>query len=260
MCAPPSRDHATVNRVPRWRPGSLTARSADEAAPGDGREVRQDSPFPGGDEPSVWVQHDKENPNEAKDVAGGRVPRSGGHHGTWPRRRPHRTRAVPSRSAGEAIPVAECNGVSSLFTFEMRGSLDGCWYTTAIDVVQATSSGVYQERGTETFVGCLVENGVELACGTFDTTYKFSAKFAPDGSEIHGRCQHPLTGRQRADSPTPPDGSTSRTRWRPGASSIEATSTSAEIGASSAGNESRLSPGSRDSGRSQPHFLRVRRR
>ncbi len=28
--------------------------------------------------------------------------------------------------------------------------------------------------------------------GTFTTTYKFEAKFAPDGSEIHGRCQHPI--------------------------------------------------------------------
>ncbi len=93
---------------------------------------------------------------------------------------------------GEAIPVDTCNGLSSLFTFEMTGSLVGCWYTNGYEVVQNTRSGVYQERGTETFVGCLVEDGVEVACGSFDTTYKFTAKFAPDGAEIHGRCQHPL--------------------------------------------------------------------
>ena len=31
--------------------------------------------------------------------------------------------------------------------------------------------------------------------GTFATTYKFSSKWAPDvstGSEVHGRCQHPI--------------------------------------------------------------------
>ena len=103
-------------------------------------------------------------------------------------------RGGTSQIGGEAILVDTCDGQSSLFTFEMTGSLVGCWYTTHADVVQATPSGVYQERGTETFVGCLVEDGVEVACGTFDTTYKFTAKFAPDFTEIHGRCQHPLAG------------------------------------------------------------------
>lgn len=69
----------------------------------------------------------------------------------------------------------------------MDGDLEGCWYIHGWDVVQETPSGIYQERGTETFVGCM-----GTVCGSFDTTYKFTAKFAADGSELHGRCQHPI--------------------------------------------------------------------
>jgi hypothetical protein len=47
---------------------------------------------------------------------------------------------------------------------------------------------VYLETGQEIFVGSLDEGPV----GTFTTTYKFESKIAPDGSEIHGRCQHPI--------------------------------------------------------------------
>jgi len=83
----------------------------------------------------------------------------------------------------------DCTEIPSLFTIKMSGDLVGCWYTTAYDVVQETPSGVYMERGTETFVGCLADG---TTCGTFSTTYKFTAKFAPSGAEIHGRCQHPI--------------------------------------------------------------------
>ena len=69
----------------------------------------------------------------------------------------------------------------------MQGSLTGCWYTDIHDV-KTTPSGVYLERGAELFVGTL-DGG---KTGTFTTTYRFEAKFAPDGAEIHGRCQHPL--------------------------------------------------------------------
>jgi len=85
-----------------------------------------------------------------------------------------------------------CNEISSLFTLKMEegdGDLVGCWYTDTLEVVQETKSGVYQERGTETFIGCLADG---ITCGSFSTTYKFTAKFAADGSEIHGRCQHPI--------------------------------------------------------------------
>ncbi len=82
-----------------------------------------------------------------------------------------------------------CTELPSLFTMTMTGDLVGCWYTDTIDYVSETPSGVYQERGTETFVGCTADGSM---CGTFSTTYKFTAKFAEDGSQLHGRCQHPI--------------------------------------------------------------------
>ena len=72
---------------------------------------------------------------------------------------------------------------------ELTGSLYGCWYTYVSDF-RLHPSGTYQETGTETFVGCL--NG--SACGTFNTMYTFTAKFTPEFAEIHGRCQHAITG------------------------------------------------------------------
>ena len=78
------------------------------------------------------------------------------------------------------------------FTQVMTGSLDGCWYThieTTKD--NGAPSGVYIESGKEIFVGSL--NGGPK--GTFTTTYQFESKWDPDvktGSEVHGRCQHPI--------------------------------------------------------------------
>ncbi|CAM4136286.1 hypothetical protein [Deinococcus marmoris] len=69
----------------------------------------------------------------------------------------------------------------------LSGSLQGCWYTE-IDSFKTTPSGIYLETGREVFVGRL--NGGPV--GVFTTTYKFEGKFAPDGTEIFGRCQHPL--------------------------------------------------------------------
>jgi hypothetical protein len=72
----------------------------------------------------------------------------------------------------------------------MTGSLTGCWYTNILTSRQI-SSGVYLETGQELFVGSL--NGG--AAGTFGTTYRFESKWDPDaatGTEIRGRCQHPI--------------------------------------------------------------------
>jgi hypothetical protein len=78
------------------------------------------------------------------------------------------------------------------FTIVMTGSLVGCWYTDIVIAIDHGSpSGIYQERGQEIFVGSL-DGGPE---GTFATTYKFNSKWDPDvstGSEVHGRCQHPI--------------------------------------------------------------------
>ena len=69
------------------------------------------------------------------------------------------------------------------------GSLDGCWYTY-VSASKFNPSGTYIEQGSEIFVGCL--NGT--TCGTFETTYTFTAKYVDDtfAEEIHGRCQHPI--------------------------------------------------------------------
>ena len=71
------------------------------------------------------------------------------------------------------------------------GSLQGCWYTY-VSASQFNPSGTYIEQGTEIFVGCL--NGT--TCGTFETTYTFTAKYVDDSflEEIHGRCHHPIVG------------------------------------------------------------------
>src|SRR3954470_10173837 len=82
-------------------------------------------------------------------------------------------------------PLVE--GYDSYPPLVVSGDLDGCWYTH-IEFVKVTNSGVYLETGRELFVGS-VDGG---PLGTFTTTYRFEAKYAPDGSEIIGRCQHPL--------------------------------------------------------------------
>jgi hypothetical protein len=83
----------------------------------------------------------------------------------------------------------ECTEIPSFFTMRIDGDLVGCWYNHGWVVTVETPSGAYQERGTETFVGCLADG---TTCGTFSTTYTFTAKYAPDGSEIRGACQHPI--------------------------------------------------------------------
>jgi len=78
------------------------------------------------------------------------------------------------------------------FTQVMTGSLVGCWYTNIENTKDnGAPSGVYIESGEEVFVGRL-NGGPE---GTFATTYQFESKWDPDvstGSEVHGRCQHPI--------------------------------------------------------------------
>ena len=74
----------------------------------------------------------------------------------------------------------------------ITGDLEGCWYTKVVSSKDnGAPSGVYIESGEEVFVGSLNDGPV----GTFATTYKFESKWDPDvstGSEVHGRCQHPI--------------------------------------------------------------------
>jgi hypothetical protein len=108
---------------------------------------------------------------------------------------PGSAQAATNQLSGEAsydaatcpAPPAGYEEFVSYPGLDMTGSLDGCLYTRA-DPAHQTPSGVYLETGEEVFVGRL-NGGPE---GTFATTYRFEAKFEPDGTEIRGRCQHPI--------------------------------------------------------------------
>jgi hypothetical protein len=95
-------------------------------------------------------------------------------------------------TTGECGPPPSGYADFTDFTMVITGDLDGCWYTkveTSKD--NGAPSGVYLETGEEVFVGSL--NGGPV--GTFATTYRFESKWDPDvstGSEVHGRCQHPI--------------------------------------------------------------------
>ena len=85
----------------------------------------------------------------------------------------------------------QCPGLAGFTSYAplvLTGSLEGCLYTN-VETTKLTPSGVYLESGEEVFVGSL-NGGPE---GSFATTYKFEAKYDPDGSEVHGRCQHPIS-------------------------------------------------------------------
>ena len=89
-------------------------------------------------------------------------------------------------------PPAEYADFVSYPPLLMSGSLEGCWYTR-VDTVKdnGAPSGVYLETGREVFVGSLDGGPV----GVFVTTYRFESKWDPDvstGSELRGRCQHPI--------------------------------------------------------------------
>jgi hypothetical protein len=69
------------------------------------------------------------------------------------------------------------------------GDLEGCLYTF-VETGDCSPSGTYRETGTETFVGSYLGEP-----GTFETTYKFEAKYEDCPNligEIFGRCQHPI--------------------------------------------------------------------
>ena len=114
--------------------------------------------------------------------------------------------AMPAFAAGKgAITVrgdqliegADACPETSLGTYLMKGDLVGCWYTDTFEVVSENPGGGFRASGTEHFVGCVDTDG-NGTCdagepyGRFNTTFKFSAKYAPTGEEIHGRCHHPL--------------------------------------------------------------------
>jgi hypothetical protein len=75
-------------------------------------------------------------------------------------------------------------GVGADYALIMTGDLDGCLYEFIVPQ-KTTPSGIYLETGTELFVA-------SDGSGTFETTYRFEAKYDLAGGEIFGRCQHPI--------------------------------------------------------------------
>ena len=79
-----------------------------------------------------------------------------------------------------------CNdpgGEGDDYALILTGDLEGCLYTF-VETAKSSPSGTYLETGTELFVA-------SDGSGTFETTYRFEAKYGPAG-EIFGRCQHPI--------------------------------------------------------------------
>ncbi|MBI2777787.1 MAG: hypothetical protein HYX57_11080 [Chloroflexi bacterium] len=77
--------------------------------------------------------------------------------------------------------------------YAMTGSLTGCWWVLTFESTSDPDKSHYRATGEELFEGCLGD-----VCGTFSTTYSFTAKtdgpWADGAPEIHGRCHHPVTG------------------------------------------------------------------
>ena len=92
---------------------------------------------------------------------------------------------------GDATPVDECGGATSLITLELSGGFEGCLYTDVITRAKFRPDGVYIEQGFETIVGCLDTADGEK-CGTLSTSFEYVATFAPDGTQLTGGCTHPI--------------------------------------------------------------------
>src|SRR5215207_9820032 len=80
-------------------------------------------------------------------------------------------------------PVCD-DPVGADYALVMTGDLEGCLYTFVGPYV-SSPSGTYRETGTELFVA-------SDGSSTFETTYRFEAKYDLAGGEIFGRCQHPI--------------------------------------------------------------------
>ena len=94
--------------------------------------------------------------------------------------------ATITRGIQEAAGSCEDGG------YAMTGRLVGCWWIDTFETRSDESKSHFHASGTEHFTGCL-----GTTCGTFYTTYTFSAKTDgpwPTSAEIHGRCHHPIIG------------------------------------------------------------------
>ena len=101
-----------------------------------------------------------------------------------------RTGATQISGLGIFAEPSECELIEGAdFALLLSGDLVGCLYVK-VESSDCSPSGTYREEGSELFVGTY--NGED---GTFQTNYKFEAKFEDcEGlvAEIFGRCQHPI--------------------------------------------------------------------
>ena len=84
------------------------------------------------------------------------------------------------------VTCDDSEGAGADYALVMTGDLEGCLYTF-VETAESSPSGTYRETGTELFVGSTSEGA-----GTFETTYRFEAKYEDPATEIFGRCQHPI--------------------------------------------------------------------
>ena len=74
--------------------------------------------------------------------------------------------------------------------YAMTGTLDGCWWIDTFESKTDPARHNFRATGEEHFEGCM-----GTVCGTFYTTYTFTAKMDgpwPTSAELHGRCHHPV--------------------------------------------------------------------
>lgn len=82
----------------------------------------------------------------------------------------------------------DCTELPFDYAIVMTGDLVGCVYGVITSSKGPGPSGVYKERGDETFVG-----SYKGYAGTFRMTENFHAKFDLDSlNEIFGFCKHPI--------------------------------------------------------------------
>lgn len=93
----------------------------------------------------------------------------------------------------ECLEYPDMDGLLPDYAIVLEGDLAGCVYIYVDwDRTFCTPSGVYVELGLEHYD----INGGNLALvGTYESDYRFTGKFedcSDYGSEIFGRCQHPV--------------------------------------------------------------------
>ena len=98
--------------------------------------------------------------------------------------------ATQVRALGAPAGPGECDAMAADFLIALEGDLTGCVYQY-FEEGTFRPSGTYIERGYEIFDVCLADG----TCGTFETTYVFTAKYADPANfagQVWGRCQHPI--------------------------------------------------------------------